>query len=183
METPFKQQRKNKVWIPRTTDETERMNTVTRAIKQSQEAGCHLKWNTDGELKNVKLVYPRAESGGGSAHWLLRLCGDIICIYSLGRGRGRLVDIRWYSGMEPLPPSTVQNILLLLAQHLPPTVQPSQSSCHSKDPDPVRESGKLPLSAGTGGSHQLHSKGTKPVHAVVGCLGGKRKAVLEHWWN
>lgn len=99
LETPFKQQRKNKVWIPRTIetiDETERMNTMTRAIKQSQEAGCHLKWNTDGELKNVKIVYPRAESGRGSAHWLLRLCGDIICIYSLGRGRGRLVVIRCF---------------------------------------------------------------------------------------
>lgn len=41
--------KKNKVWIPRTIDETERMNTMTRAIKQSQEAGCHLEWNTDEE--------------------------------------------------------------------------------------------------------------------------------------
>lgn len=109
METPFKQQRKNKLWIPRTIDETERMNTMTREIKQSQEAGCHLKWNTDEELKNVKIVYPRAESGWGSAHWLLRLCGNVICIYSLGRGRGRLVVITCYSGMEAFPPSTVQN--------------------------------------------------------------------------
>lgn len=122
LETPFKQQRKNKVWIPRTTDETERTNAMTRAIKHSQEAGCHLKWKTDGELKNVKIVYPRAESGRGSAHWLLRLCGDIICIYSLGKGRGRLAVIRCYSGMEASPPSTAQNTLLLTIQHLPPIV-------------------------------------------------------------
>lgn len=122
LETLSKQQRKNKVWIPRIIDETERMNTMTSVIKQSQKAGCHLKWNTDGELKNIKIVYPRAESGGGSAHWLLWLCGDIICIYSLGRGRGRLVVIRCYSGTEEFPPSTVQNTLLFPVQHFPPTV-------------------------------------------------------------
>lgn len=119
LETPFKQQRKNKVWIPRTIDETERMNTMTRAIKQSQEAGCHLKWNRDGELKNVKIVYPRAESGGGSTHWLLWPCSDIICIYSLGRGRGRLVVIRCYSGTEAFPPSIVQNTQLQFNTFLP----------------------------------------------------------------
>lgn len=42
------------------------------------------------QLKNVKIVYPRAESGGGGTHWLLRPHGGIICVYSLGRGKGRL---------------------------------------------------------------------------------------------
>lgn len=124
------------------------------------------------QLKNVKIVYPRAESGGGGAHWLLRPHGGIICVYSLGRGKGRLGVIlaRRHSHLSQY---RAHSSFQLLNTFRPPR-SPPKSSRHHKDLDPAGELGNCPYpqALGTGGYHQQHSKGTKLVHAIVGSLGG-----------
>lgn len=71
------------------------------------------------QLKKVKIVYPRAESGGGGAHWLLRPHDSIICIYSLSRGKGRLGVILAWRYSHPSQYRT-HSFFQLLNTFLPP---------------------------------------------------------------
>lgn len=131
------------------------------------------------QLKNVKIVYPRAESGRGSAHWLLRPCGDIICIYSLGRGRGRLVVIRRYSGMEAFPLVTVQNTQLLLVQHLLPPCSPPSPLAIAKT---WIQSGKLvncPYPQVLGEATSGTAKGQSQYVPLLDAWEGSRKLCLN----
>lgn len=121
---------------------------MTRAIQAVPRSRLSSEMEHRWGGKNVKIVYPRAESGGGGAHWLLRPHDGIICIYGLGRGRGRLGVIlaRRHPPFHSAEPTAPSSSSTPSSHH---TALP-QSSRHRQGPGSSRGAGKLPLSAGIG---------------------------------
>lgn len=119
-------------------------------------------------------MYPRAESGGGGAHWLLRSHGGIICIYSLGRGKGRLgVILAWRH--SHLSQYRTHISFQLLNTFLPPCSSPSPLPI-TRTWDPASAVGKLSLATGIGhwGKPQQRDKASTCQRWEFGKEAGKQ---------